>query len=378
MRAGIVAVALGLLLLAAAGDAAASKRLADSCAREGPVRHGSAQVRVFGDRHDGDRHDGDMYACSLLNGRRIALGHNSISSGAPSYVRPIAVAKRLVAWHRKVCSRQSCSLGELVVAEVATGRRLFERVLPAGLWVDELVLWPDGSAAWIEASPDGTRTLHRRYQEHEVLAQGDVRELALSPGRGILYWLENGLPRSMQLRPDARFFPEYERRPRCGRAGETEHANGWVRVYLGSRLPDYFACSYETRRSYLLDEPDGSASFTVDVGPAALAGRLVAWYYGMCSPGHVPRSCTRNVVKLLDVRTGKRSVLLNVPERGTTVEQIVLKRNRSAALVQSGQVRIADGAGDRLAGTGAELALSHGSTLFWTQPGGSPAAAPLK
>lgn len=372
----LVWLALLLLTAAPAAAGAAERRPATrECATTGRSLAGSAQVRVYEDTR------GRVFACSLENGRRLLLGDSwTGGSSGSARVNPLAVAGRLVAWQPQYCvPLDGCDRTHLTIANVFSGKRKMRRPLP-GLAVTELVLRPNGSAAWIE-SVDGRRTLRRRDPSGEaVLAEGDVRALALSP-RSTLYWTEGGRARSAELAPRSHPAPPDPRRPICGEPGDTVVASAWARIW-DDGTSVYTACSPETGETYDLGESSTSSAGDERVGPFAVAGRLFAVGHKFCiyslpGPENTGTSCESNSINVRDARDGKSRRFVEVP-RDLYVDELLLKRNTSLAFTQSREVRIVDGAGDRVAGEGADLALGKKSVVYWTRPDGFAAAVPLE
>jgi hypothetical protein len=369
-----------LTLLAAPAPAGAAGHTPRDCANTGRSLTGGAHVRVY-------ERNQSVYACSLENGRRIYLGENYTGRHF-AFVRPVAVSGRLVAWQSHYCSVEdrSCDDQELGIANVHSGKRRLKRRLayPGAV---EMVLRPNGSAAWIEQSyPDGTtgvRTLWRRDSSGEaVLARGtDLAGLALS-ARPTLYWTEGGAPHSAPLEAGGPGKPYKERRPRCGDPAYTVGANPWVRVWTDDGA-SYVACSTETGRVTYLGETSASAGGEESIDVFDPAGRLVPSYRRFCifslpsaSPADSHSSCEENDVHVTDVRTGVRRTLAEVPDE-FIVGSLLLKRNASVAFLQSSGVRIVDRGGDRVVGTGGELAMSKSSIVYWTNTAGLAQSAPI-
>lgn len=368
----LLAPALVLALAAAAPDAAAAAGPVRTCETAGRPLAGTAQVRVY--RHI----DGDVvYACSLQNGRRIRLGDEYVSStGGVKEIGPIAVAGRLVAWGDSVCRwdhQPVVCTTYLTIADVAKRKRRLRRRLDDSPrpGVAEIVLRPDGSAAWIEARP-GARTLLRLDARGEtVLAEDDSGAIALSD-ESTLYWTQAGVPRSATLEPTGRRVPlEVRSRRRCGRFGHTWASTAWGRA-LQTEINGFKACSTETGRIYNLGEtyatPEGEERF----GPVAMAARLLAYYRSPCRDARP----TCETVRLLNLRTGRDRTLAQVPWP-SQIEAIVVKRSGSVAFVQDGQIRLIDRRGDGTLGPGGDLALSKRSVVYWTGPDGTPRAAAI-
>jgi hypothetical protein len=357
-------LALGLLLAAPSG-ASAAKSTVKACETAGRSLDGNALVRLA-------ETSGRLVACSLENGRRRFVGNRWISSQHHADVQPLALAGRMVLAHRWYCDYHTCDRTRLEIFDMRSGTTRLVRE-PEYPGVVEAVLAPGGSAAWIESDVRGNRTLHRLDSGGEtVVAAGDVRDLALSE-RGTLYWSEAGVTRSATLEPiDPQARPQ-ERRPRCGTRLGTIAVNPWARVHE----PDaglYEACSAETGRGHHLGETVASPSGEERVGPFALSRRLVAYYAASC--GGDPFGCSPNAIHLLDARSGKRRTVARVPDI-YDVEELLLTRSGSVAFAGP-SVHIADRRGQRAVGSGADLALSKRSVVYWTAPGGAPASAPIE
>jgi hypothetical protein len=372
----IAAAAVALGLLAAPSAASAAKATPGACAAARSALDGSAQVRLHG-RAAG----ADVYACSLENGRRIRLGYDSSGgSSSVAYVRA-AVAGRLVAWYRTECPRAGdpgrCYVNEFTIANVHSGKVRTRRGLTrVGEHIMEIVLKPNGSAAWVErAYVEGVGvvdTLRRRQPGGEdVLAEGGtIRGLALSED-STLYWTQDGVPRSARVEPAGPAPAVEQPRPPCGDPGTAIAANAWLRVWRDDGVDR--ACSLETGRVVEFGESYSSGGGSTSLGPYALAGRLIAWDDSFCSSDDLGFSCEHHL-KLVDMRTGTQRELA---QAAGYVEDLVLNRKGSAAWVDSRGVRVVDSRGDRTLGPGTDLALSRGSTLYWTGPGGTPAFAPV-
>jgi hypothetical protein len=360
-----------LLLALVAAAPADARSPVTLCQSHGRPLAASAQVRVY------ERH-GNVVACSLENGRRIFLGnHWSGGSSGVARVRPLVVAGRFVAWHGFECVPfEGCQRPYFGVVDVRKSRRLTPK-LRKYPQVTDMALAPSGSAAWVERAGE-TETLHRLDPNgRAVIAEAKaIRGLALSE-RSTLYWTQDGLRRSAPLEPTGEWHAATQERPACGSRGGTLAANAWVRVWSDEGV--HRGCSLETRRSFEFGEPYSSSGGTVNYGPYAVAGRVVAWYSSLCSGGQTqsdPFSCEHEI-NLLDLRTQEPRVLAHLS--GTQqASDLVLRRNGSAAWIDGAGVRVVDSGGQRVIGPGQSLALSRGSTLYWTAPDGAVMSAPLR
>jgi hypothetical protein len=174
-------------------------------------------------------------------------------------------------------------------------------------------------------------------------------------------------------------------RERCASRGRTVDANANVRVYSRFGGLASYACSLRTGRAMFLGALTGSSSGTTDVYAIAVAGHLVGWHFRRCSfppDGGRPegRYCwQRNVVRIVDVRTGQRRAHFDLPG-DEVVRELVLKRNGAAAWIEewerrdSRKLRRLDWRGPAVLASGTyhdgprNLAVS-GFTLYWTERG---------
>jgi hypothetical protein len=150
--------------------------------------------------------------------------------------------------------------------------------------------------------------------------------------------------------------------------------NRWVRVYLDE---DYYACSFESRKTRRLAFVSSSSSGFSDADTFTLAGRFVAYRLHDCAGGGAPCFEALSVIDMGRLNWTMGHGLRSNEDLGT----IVLKENGSIAYTYSrvvdpgtreeilrrrdrrGRALLANGIGDRAP---RDLRLI-GSTLYWRE-----------